>query len=183
MQRRSRATSGSSSRPAPRSPASPTAGKSGTAELGGKGEPHSWFIGFAPVENPKIAIAVLVERGGRGGERAAPLAGDLMARYFDLYGTRGRDPEAADRPATAAPIAAPRGRGRGRRPTAGRSPTAGRARSSSGIGLAVIALVLAALFAVVAVAAFVGGEPFLGVMGAIGCLMVLWVGGLTLFRG
>jgi penicillin-binding protein A len=64
----------------------PTAGKSGTAELGGKGEPHSWFIGFAPVENPRIAIAVLVERGGRGGERAAPLAGTLMTRYFDLYG-------------------------------------------------------------------------------------------------
>ena len=65
----------------------PTAGKSGTAELGGRGEPHSWFIGFAPVENPRIAIAVLVERGGRGGERAAPLAGDLMSRYFELYGT------------------------------------------------------------------------------------------------
>ncbi len=64
----------------------PTAGKSGTAELGGKGEPHSWFIGFAPVENPTVAIAVLVERGGRGGERAAPLAGDLMERYFELYG-------------------------------------------------------------------------------------------------
>ncbi|HEY4190648.1 MAG TPA: penicillin-binding protein 2 [Candidatus Limnocylindrales bacterium] len=67
-------------------PGVPTAGKSGTAELGGSGEPHSWFIGFAPVENPKIAIAVLVEQGGRGGERAAPLAGSLMARYFDLYG-------------------------------------------------------------------------------------------------
>jgi peptidoglycan glycosyltransferase len=67
-------------------PGIPTAGKSGTAELGGTGEPHSWFIGFAPVENPKIAIAVLVERGGRGGERAAPLAGDLMQRYFQLYG-------------------------------------------------------------------------------------------------
>ena len=67
-------------------PGVPTAGKSGTAELGGSGEPHSWFIGFAPVENPKIAIAVLVERGGRGGERAAPLAGDLMQRYFELYG-------------------------------------------------------------------------------------------------
>ena len=64
----------------------PTAGKSGTAELGGSGEPHSWFIGFAPVENPQIAIAVLVERGGRGGDRAAPLAGDLMAKYFELYG-------------------------------------------------------------------------------------------------
>ena len=61
-----------------------TAGKSGTAELGGSGEPHSWFIGFAPAEAPEIAIAVLVERGGRGGERAAPLAGDLMARYFAL---------------------------------------------------------------------------------------------------
>jgi hypothetical protein len=51
------------------------------------------------------------------------------------------------------------------------------------IGMAVIALVFAALFAVVGVASFIGGEPFLGAMGAIGCLMVLWAGGLTLFRG
>jgi penicillin-binding protein A len=64
----------------------PTAGKSGTAELGGTGEPHSWFIGFAPVDNPKVAIAVLVERGGRGGERAAPLAGAMLTKYFELYG-------------------------------------------------------------------------------------------------
>lgn len=67
-------------------PGVPTAGKSGTAQLGGTGEPHSWFIGFAPAERPTIAIAVLVERGGRGGARAAPLAGSLMTRYFDLYG-------------------------------------------------------------------------------------------------
>jgi peptidoglycan glycosyltransferase len=72
--------------PGAKVPGVPTAGKSGTAELGGKGEPHSWFIGFAPVENPQVAIAVLVERGGRGGERAAPLAGTLMERYFELYG-------------------------------------------------------------------------------------------------
>ena len=51
------------------------------------------------------------------------------------------------------------------------------------LGLAVIALCLGSLFAVVGIASFVGGEPFLGVMGLIGCLMVLWVGGLTLFRG
>ena len=51
------------------------------------------------------------------------------------------------------------------------------------IGLAAIALVLAALFGGVAVAAWIGGEPFLAVMGAIGCLMTAWVGGLTLFRG
>lgn len=69
-----------------RVPGVSTAGKSGTAELGGRGEPHSWFIGFAPVDEPKVAIAVLVERGGRGGERAAPLAGELMTAWFDLYG-------------------------------------------------------------------------------------------------
>ena len=51
------------------------------------------------------------------------------------------------------------------------------------LGLAVIALGLAALFGIIAGAAFVGGEPFLGVMGAIGMLMVLWVGMLTLVRG
>ena len=110
-------------------PGIPTAGKSGTAELGGRGEPHSWFIGFAPVENPKVAIAVLVERGGRGGERAAPLAGDLMARYFELYGTPER-PEAL-RSAHDRAGSPPRGdaadasRRRRRRP---------RARSSSGSG-------------------------------------------------
>lgn len=51
------------------------------------------------------------------------------------------------------------------------------------IGMAAIAVVLAAVFGVVAVAAFIGGEPFLGVMGAAGALMVLWVGGLSLVRG
>jgi penicillin-binding protein A len=61
-----------------------TAGKSGTAELGGSGEPHSWFIGFAPVDEPRIAIAVLVERGGFGRERAVPMAGQLMGYYLRL---------------------------------------------------------------------------------------------------
>jgi peptidoglycan glycosyltransferase len=69
--------------PGAKVPGITTAGKSGTAELGGSGEPHSWFIGFAPAENPQIAIAVLVERGGRGAERAVPLAGSLMKVYFD----------------------------------------------------------------------------------------------------
>jgi hypothetical protein len=51
------------------------------------------------------------------------------------------------------------------------------------IGLAGIAVVLAGLFGFVAVAAFGGGEPFLGIMGVVGCLMTMWVGALTLFRG
>ena len=51
------------------------------------------------------------------------------------------------------------------------------------IGLAAIALVLAVLFGTVAVVSWYGGEIFLAAMGAIGCLMTLWVGVLTLIRG
>ena len=51
------------------------------------------------------------------------------------------------------------------------------------IGLAAIAAVLATLFGGVAVASWLGGEPFLAVMGGIGSLMTLWVGVLTLIRG
>ena len=82
---RGRERHGSSSRRA-KVPGVVTAGKSGTAELGGTGAPHSWFIGFAPADHPTVAIAVIVERGGRGGARAAPLAGDLMSLYFKLFG-------------------------------------------------------------------------------------------------
>lgn len=51
------------------------------------------------------------------------------------------------------------------------------------IGLALIALVMAAAFGGVAVAAWIGGEVFLAVMGAVGCLMTAWVGGMTVMRG
>ena len=58
------------------------AGKSGTAQLGGSGEPHSWFIGFAPADDPVVAIAVLVEGGGSGAQRASPLAGRMLRAFF-----------------------------------------------------------------------------------------------------
>jgi hypothetical protein len=51
------------------------------------------------------------------------------------------------------------------------------------IGLALIAIVMATAFGGVAVAAWVGGEVFLAVMGAVGCLMTAWVGGMTVLRG
>lgn len=51
------------------------------------------------------------------------------------------------------------------------------------LGLAAIALVLAALFGGVAAASWVGGELFLAIMGGIGCVMTIWVGILTLLRG
>jgi hypothetical protein len=62
-------------------------------------------------------------------------------------------------------------------------PPRGRRPVVERIGLAGIALVLGALFGAVAAAAFSGGEPFLGAMAAIGCLMTLWVGALSVFRG
>jgi peptidoglycan glycosyltransferase len=63
------------------------AGKTGTAE-GGGGAPDTWFIGFAPVDNPRIAIAVVVADGGNAGENAtggsvaAPIAQEVMAFFF-----------------------------------------------------------------------------------------------------
>jgi peptidoglycan glycosyltransferase len=69
-----------------------SAGKTGTAQLGGEQAPHSWFIGFAPAQEggePVIAIAVLIESGGSGSDRAAPIAGRLMAEYLALRGGRG----------------------------------------------------------------------------------------------
>jgi hypothetical protein len=51
------------------------------------------------------------------------------------------------------------------------------------IGMAAIAAVLAVLFGAVAALSFASGEPFLGVMAAIGSLMTAWVGLLTLLRG
>ena len=58
------------------------AGKTGTADQrdnnGNLQKPHAWFIGFAPADNPKIAVAVIVENGGYGSEAAAPVAGAVM---------------------------------------------------------------------------------------------------------
>lgn len=71
------------------------AGKSGTAQVFTLAEnqkynaarvaerlrDHAWFVSFAPVDNPKIAIAVLVENGGHGGIVSAP----IVRRIFDAY--------------------------------------------------------------------------------------------------
>ncbi|MCG8013378.1 MAG: penicillin-binding protein 2, partial [Candidatus Thiodiazotropha weberae] len=43
---------------------------------------HALFVAFAPVENPQIAIAVVVENGGHGGSVAAPIARKVMDRYL-----------------------------------------------------------------------------------------------------
>ncbi len=45
---------------------------------------HAWFVAYAPVENPQIALAILVEHGGHGGAAAAPLAKKVFEKYFTL---------------------------------------------------------------------------------------------------
>ncbi len=58
------------------------AGKTGTVQ-NPHGEDHSTFIAFAPVENPKIAIAVYVENAGGGGRFAAPIASLIIEKYLN----------------------------------------------------------------------------------------------------
>ncbi len=66
------------------------AGKTGTAQVIGKdknvsGErfmDHAWFVAYAPVDNPEIAVSVFVEHGGSGGKVAAPIAKKAIEAYF-----------------------------------------------------------------------------------------------------
>jgi penicillin-binding protein 2 len=68
---------------ASRIPGIEVAGKTGTAQ-NPHGKSHAWFVGFAPFEDPKIAICVLIENVGYGGAYAAPIAGLCMEKF--LYG-------------------------------------------------------------------------------------------------
>jgi cell division protein FtsI/penicillin-binding protein 2 len=51
----------------------------------------SWFIGFAPLDKPQIAFAVLVEKGGAGAQTATPIAAKLIERAAQLGHVSGRD--------------------------------------------------------------------------------------------
>lgn len=60
------------------------AGKTGTAQLA-IGDPHAWFSGFAPYNNPQIAITVLIENGVEGSTTAVPVAQQFLQWYFTSY--------------------------------------------------------------------------------------------------
>ena len=59
------------------------AGKTGTAEVANN-TAHAWFAGFAPAEDPRVAVVVLVENGGSGGSVAAPIAKQVIAAALGL---------------------------------------------------------------------------------------------------
>lgn len=61
-------------------------GKTGTAQVEKNNEivyAHAWFVGFAPFDNPEIAVVILVERGGSG-SYTVEAARDVMAEYFGM---------------------------------------------------------------------------------------------------
>ena len=59
------------------------AGKTGTAESGQQ-DPHAWFAGYAPADDPEIAIVVIVEHSGEGSAYAAPLFRKVVEAYFHI---------------------------------------------------------------------------------------------------
>src|SRR5919107_370392 len=72
---------------AARIPGVAVAGKTGTAQVAEGVPDHNWFIGFAPADDPEIAVAVFVANGGgTGGDVSAPIARDVMQAYLDGQG-------------------------------------------------------------------------------------------------
>lgn len=58
------------------------AGKTGTAQSPGGKASHGWFTVFAPYENPKIVLTILIENGGEGSVVAVPIAKEILGWYF-----------------------------------------------------------------------------------------------------
>jgi penicillin-binding protein 2 len=56
------------------------AGKTGSAQNGREGKPHSWFAGYAPFDDPKVAVAVFGAFAGHGGDFAAPKAALILEK-------------------------------------------------------------------------------------------------------
>ena len=72
---------------AARIPGIEVAGKTGTAQSvaksdSAKGQDHAWFASFAPVQDPEVVVVVFVERGGKGGQVAAPIARQIYQAIF-----------------------------------------------------------------------------------------------------
>jgi len=95
-----------------RSDAVLVAGKTGTAQVARRpmkpgddlaqhyymNRDHAWFAAIAPADAPEIAIVVLVEHGGAGGEHAAPVAIEIARRYFEDIAPRHEAPLIAEKP-------------------------------------------------------------------------------------
>jgi penicillin-binding protein 2 len=72
-------------------------GKTGTAETG-ETDPHAWFVGYVPADDPEIVIAVMIEHGGEGPTVAAPLFRKLVEVYFGIVPAATPTPAPAPTP-------------------------------------------------------------------------------------
>lgn len=61
----------------------PVAGKTGTAEVAGKDD-YAWFVGYAPADAPRYAVAVVIEQGGHGGAIAGPATREILSALLGL---------------------------------------------------------------------------------------------------
>src|SRR5262249_62170541 len=86
-----------------------------TAEVGPGRTPHSWFVGYAPADNPRVAVAVIMENRGLGSDVATPAARRIMeaalgqprtAAAETEYSTVALAPPSADATAPGDPLAA-----------------------------------------------------------------------------
>lgn len=89
------------------------AGKTGTAEVYGKKD-TSWFASYAPANNPRYAVVVMVSQGGTGATTAAPAVREIWDGMYGLEGKKGAlvNGKLPDKPPTVAPdgtLAAPQG--------------------------------------------------------------------------
>ncbi|MBX3118978.1 MAG: penicillin-binding protein 2 [Fimbriimonadaceae bacterium] len=57
-------------------------GKTGSTEHAKASQTHSWFVGIAPIDQPKIVVAVIVEAAGHGSKVAAPVARNVIAKFL-----------------------------------------------------------------------------------------------------
>lgn len=63
-----------------------SAGKTGSAEYGSNlADSHAWFTGFAPAEDPKVSVTIIIEGAGTGGDYAVPVAKRLFDAYFEQF--------------------------------------------------------------------------------------------------
>jgi cell division protein FtsI/penicillin-binding protein 2 len=67
-------------------------GKTGTAEVGGGRTPHSWFVGYAPADNPRVVVAVIMENRGSGTEFATPAARRVLEAALSRTSPRAIQP-------------------------------------------------------------------------------------------
>jgi cell division protein FtsI/penicillin-binding protein 2 len=73
-------------------------GKTGTAETGQGRVPHSWFVGYAPADNPRVAVAVIAENQGSGSDVATPVGRRIMEAALARPTTRAETAPASSAP-------------------------------------------------------------------------------------